>query len=73
MCEYCEGDVTRSLSFVSEEGFSFDGYIFPSELPGDCGTIEGSFAFNNNELGANATLKINYCPMCGRKLASERG
>jgi uncharacterized OB-fold protein len=57
MCEYCEGKELDSKPITEyEEGFS-------QEVQIDDGLI-----YIYCECGRHLVTRINYCPMCGRKL-----
>ena len=70
MCEYCEGDIFTPIYESKDK----DGQC---EI-GICYDNEGyyiEFLHETIELDVETLLvfpRINYCPMCGRKLA-ERG
>lgn len=54
MCEYCEEN--KALSY-DLDGYESRIYCCKGNLKYSCGDEEYDF-----------TLKINYCPMCGKKL-----
>ena len=63
MCEYCEG---RRPVLESGDGFTdADVYVNRRELA-------VSFSCDDWTYNADFSALIDYCPMCGRKLA-ERG
>ena len=63
MCDYCNEDRPKGLDFISNY-IEFSSFVMP-----DAGTIEGGFYINNICLEETASVKIHYCPMCGRKLS----
>ena len=53
MCEYCKEDMeSKSIS---------NKYAIET-------IVDGEFLYNYCECGLHTVVKINYCPMCGRKL-----
>ena len=57
-CEYCEEDLTKEPKMIS-----IDGYFYSF--------IDNGYLSENTEYGAECETKINYCPMCGRKLHED--
>lgn len=56
-CKYCKGE------FIGENPIS--------TLGNDCGIdsiVEDEFLYNFCNCGIKSIVKINFCPMCGRRL-----
>lgn len=60
MCRYCETNEDLTTNYYDETCFNIE--IYSDEL---CITCHG-------EANDYIELKINYCPMCGRKLREEQ-
>ena len=54
MCEYCEKE---KVILTFDESVDFEGYV----------NIINNQLVISNDYGLTA-IRINYCPMCGRKL-----
>ena len=57
MCEYCEKDYLNSKPI--ENRYAIDIIV------------DDTFLYTYCECGSHVVAKINYCPMCGRKLREE--
>lgn len=57
-CEYCGGYNLGSKPISDQFDFS----------PCIESIVDGCFLYNICDSGHKTVLKINYCPMCGRKL-----
>lgn len=55
VCEYCHKDS--------------DGYVFPLDKNGHAYISQGKLCLKAN--GWHGEAKINYCPICGRRLLHE--
>ena len=60
MCKYCESD--RAVDLLSAKENDADVKMFNSEL------LLEVYSFVDDPLSDYEEIKINYCPMCGRKL-----
>lgn len=63
MCDFCKNLVKIEESF-SDAICKGDDFIFEDE-----GKIY--LYINTGDSGLPGTMKINFCPMCGRKLVDE--
>lgn len=63
MCDFCKNLVKIEESF-SDAICKCDDFIFEDE-----GKIY--LYINTGDSGCPGTMKINFCPMCGRKLVDE--
>lgn len=58
MCKYCEKAVPLIIGKTNDKGIAIQ---FPNRL--------NAYGYDVHGGGSNGlTVKINYCPMCGRKL-----
>lgn len=58
MCEYCEKAIPLIIGKTNDRGIAI---LFPNRL--------NAYGYDIHGAGSNGlTVKINYCPMCGRKL-----
>lgn len=75
MCDYCEGKKAFEAEYCGE-GIKTMSMMLGA-LPGHCkesmAHIEDGILFADTSSGEYAELgfKINYCPMCGKKIESE--
>lgn len=63
MCNICKNVVKNEEMFINAL-CKDDDFIFEDE-----GKIY--LCINTGDSGCPGTMKINYCPMCGRKLVDE--
>lgn len=63
MCDFCYNVVKIEKGFL-DSVCKGDDFIFKDE-----GEIY--LYINTGDSGCPGTMKINYCPMCGRKLVEE--
>lgn len=62
MCEYCEGGKPLEIGKTNDQGIAIQ---YPNRLIAYSYDIHGS--------GSNGLVtRINYCPMCGKKLKGDR-
>lgn len=61
MCEYCEKGYALVLGKTNDYGIAIQ---YPNTL--------NAYGYDVHGTGSNGLcVKINYCPMCGRKLVSD--
>ena len=70
-CEYCQ--VELPCGHVTESTSEKDLLEYTSTLMGDAyvlylSILDGELTLINHDYNPFASVKINYCPMCGRKL-----
>lgn len=56
MCNFCETPPSNTVRDGKDHYF-YEGYVIQMDVLDDCGS--------SNKF---CTLKMNYCPICGRKL-----
>lgn len=61
MCEYCNGEELSSKPIS-------DQLNFKSEIET---IIDDMFLYTYCNCGRKSVLRINYCPICGRKLGDD--
>lgn len=61
MCEYCEQATPLITGKTNDKGIAIK---FPNKL--------NAYGYDIHGIGSNGlNVKINYCPMCGRKLEND--
>ena len=69
MCDYCEKDTELLTREVATEVFGeFTGYENISVVYDDRGYLRLGYKYDMQCLDHGENIKINFCPMCGRKL-----
>lgn len=64
MCEYCEKGKPLVIGETNDFGISLKYMYF--------GVYLEAYGYDVHGMGSNGLdVKINYCPMCGRKLNKE--
>jgi hypothetical protein len=61
MCEYCEGGKPLVTGKTNDQGIAIH---YPNRL--------NAYGYDIHGSGSNGLIsRINYCPMCGKKLKGE--
>lgn len=70
MCEYCEKRARNKMQINIDNEFETFYRVFlpPNQKPLLCVEID---AIDLDGYKATAYFRINYCPMCGRKLGDD--
>ena len=76
MCEYCEKEKELSLNFESAVSKKEDEMVLSERIVDNKIFILANLGFLDNKgktkyRSTLSKIKINYCPMCGRKLGDE--
>ena len=62
MCEYCKRDKAKAM---------LNKYRITVEIGYLCGDTSLEIEYDGAYESESASIDINYCPMCGRKLKEE--
>jgi len=70
-CEYCQTEDNDGMiddAINEKDLFQYDFNFMGEDISFACGVEMGELNFVNFDFNSFLKVRINYCPMCGRKL-----